>query len=68
MKAVKTYLIIALMAVAVVSFVVTVWGFILHPAVYGFVAMWVCALSFSLIIFLGIPNDERKSADLHLGL
>ena len=58
MKASKTYLSIATLAVATISFVVMVAGFFIHPSVVGFFASFVFALSAYLFVHLCIPDDD----------
>ena len=60
MNNVREILSIVCLVVAVISLVVVIFSFIIHTTLVGFIAVGVFALSFTLLITLGIPDDEDK--------
>jgi hypothetical protein len=60
MKKLKDYICFACMVIAAISFFVMIWGWFIHPAIYGFWAGLICGLSFTVGLFIGIPDDEDK--------
>ena len=49
-----------MLLITAISFVVAVLFWVIWPAVIGFFAMWISAISFSILIVIALDNEEKR--------
>ena len=48
-----------LLIIALISFIVVLFGFIIRQTIWGMLAIPVCGISFSIALALGMPEDNH---------
>ena len=54
----KDTIIVVLMGIALISFLVVLWGFIIHQTIWGMLAVPVFCFSFVIALVLGMPKSK----------
>ena len=59
-KETKGTIIIGMLGISFVSFIVIIWSIFIHLSIWGFYAIPVFGLSFSIALIMAFPYDNRK--------